>query len=183
VISLLPCLVVVALWVRSRWVSDYAALIDNGLERPGDHGELSREYEFQSGAGVVKLSVGETEERYRPDEVIRPRPPWQFRHYTQRPASPPPLESTTSGRRWRWGCVGVGDETHRGSQVSTDERYVVLPYWLVVGVLAPSLCLSFLSWNRRRRRGRLGLCCYCGYDLRATPGRCPECGTVATTPA
>jgi hypothetical protein len=48
------------------------------------------------------------------------------------------------------------------------------------------LCLLFAllpAWRAvalaRRPKKRPGFCAICGYDLRATPDRCPECGTVA----
>ena len=55
------------------------------------------------------------------------------------------------------------------------------PYWKIVLLLLSWPVAYFVPWNLlsvRQRRIRHGLYPACGYDLRATPDRCPECGTV-----
>jgi hypothetical protein len=44
------------------------------------------------------------------------------------------------------------------------------------------LTWAVLAYRRERRRKRVmvGRCVKCGYDLRASTGRCPECGTGTT---
>lgn len=52
-----------------------------------------------------------------------------------------------------------------------------LPGWLLLiplGVIAWKVRRSVV----RRRRKKLGQCVACGYDLRASSGRCPECGAA-----
>ena len=60
-------------------------------------------------------------------------------------------------------------------------RVLLVPYWFLAAVAALPPVVRAARWRRQRRRSKLGMCARCGYDLRATPGRCPECGL--TTPA
>jgi hypothetical protein len=56
-----------------------------------------------------------------------------------------------------------------------------LPYWVpavLAGVLPLLWTIDALRRLHARRRMLVGHCGKCGYDLRATPERCPECGTV-----
>jgi hypothetical protein len=60
-----------------------------------------------------------------------------------------------------------------------DERPRVRAWWLAASFAVPPaiwLVVSVLMAHRRRRRALVGRCAACGYDLRASPGRCPECG-------
>jgi len=55
---------------------------------------------------------------------------------------------------------------------------VLIPYRVPVGLAAILPILWTMTKLRPRKRFGRNLCQNCGYDLRATPERCPECGTV-----
>jgi hypothetical protein len=50
--------------------------------------------------------------------------------------------------------------------------------WPLLAALAAAALWLMLAIRDRRRARRPGCCSNCGYDLRATPDRCPECGVV-----
>jgi hypothetical protein len=113
---------------------------------------------------------------YRRDYV----PPQQFR-------PPPPIGWRLSRVKqagiavsWNW-TLGTfrRDWTPAPSHGSTgyDEAGVHLA--LVALLMAVGPVIWHRSQRRRALRRRYGFCHCCGYDLRATPARCPECGATA----
>jgi len=80
-----------------------------------------------------------------------------------------------------------GYSRNRGHQLmETDEmgseieQRAIVPDWFVAIVLLALPAFWVLRRLLSVKRRAAGLCVACGYDLRGTPGRCPECGLVPT---
>jgi hypothetical protein len=156
VLSLVLCAVVVALWVRSYWCTD-AIKYSNG----------DSSWVFASGrVGLLASCYG--------DGMSKDWTGWhRWRGGPGEPAfggvNPPPDRCGFAFQCFRW---KANSPALRG--------VVLLPHWFVA---LPAAVLG--AWRVRRHWSSgivPGLCHACGYDLRATPGRCPECGTPAATP-
>src|SRR2546423_848133 len=112
-----------------------------------------------------------------------PRSTLGFRYHRDQ-AMPPinylPLMSSGPGDKdVMWERGGFAWYSRREASTGRVHLLLVAPFWSIAAALA----VLPLAWTirRSRRRGHSGgtLCANCGYDLRATPERCPECGTIA----
>lgn len=165
VLSAMLFVLMIIAWPRSYFATDFV------LFQPKVDWVLHN-YGIGWGKGYIAVRMGLA------------NPPWTMR-----------LERYTSAPGWLDGAVMSKDEVFcfaglrvissvgiRMIDVKAREVDVFMPCWLAAGL---SACLPAIWWRRRRQRQLLqrrlaaGRCLHCGYDLRATPGRCPECGTFA----
>jgi hypothetical protein len=72
-----------------------------------------------------------------------------------------------------------------GAKVGVDypiegsRKILVVPLWVVLLVVGAPLGRRCLGVFVKFRRKREGCCATCGYDMRASGNRCPECGAVS----
>jgi hypothetical protein len=85
-----------------------------------------------------------------------------------------------------WNVLGFGlhkdNFAHWVGPIRKSGHALYVPSWFVLGATLVLPSLRAVRMLRARRRPKQGLCPSCGYDLRATPDRCPECGTRRAGP-
>jgi hypothetical protein len=173
--SLLLFVATVALWVRSYWrldVIDHIRIVNETVRR-FEVGSLNGTFELSSKREPVPLG-GEGlafvagyrygSSNYESPPQPRPRDVAKF------------FASAGASTRWFLGFGFVIFEPANGSSA----RYIWLPHWSLALSFAILPVLRMRAVIRSRKFGRVGRCTACGYDLRATPDRCPECGVPAS---
>jgi len=170
VISLLLCIGAALMWKRSRHAIDQVSAARNGFDRDG--AVIRRVVGITSHPSRVEFNIGYIRAENFGAVIEGAQPGVHFSHA--------PINSNLFGtHRIVWRRFGVA--------------YVVLPdgsnqvisvhYWAIVCALALIPGLWIVRRLRRRKRMAANTCPVCGYDMRATPQRCPECGTAGRAQA
>jgi hypothetical protein len=82
---------------------------------------------------------------------------------------------------FQWGQLGFGYIAPHAIPVGFVGQNIFVPFWILVVALGIAPAQKTLMRYRRWSRVSRGICPCCKYDLRATPDRCPECGTPTGT--
>ncbi|MGA2443731.1 MAG: hypothetical protein ABSH08_22480 [Tepidisphaeraceae bacterium] len=165
-ISLLLCVAMAGMWARSYWRADFYGFTSSNSV----NGRLILGQTWQTRARVKLSFVWDTVDNA-----------WEMPSYLGHREIP----SLRGGMGYRdntflerrgfrfWFFHGTGSALHQKSAMGTGCTF---PHWFGV-LLLLALPTRWTFLNRRNLR-ESGTCKHCGYDLRATPDRCPECGTI-----
>jgi hypothetical protein len=168
-ISFMLCMGTAVLWVHSYWAEDLFSIAHASARRATNpdgnpawectHWGISGE--ANSGRLVVSYDV--LDDGLNTDESHVER---GFRIYGFADRDSPKVMSAHPWFAW--------SNTFDGAEVGGEAALQIpLPIVFFLAALLPGLALRRIA----RERGRPeSICRVCGYDRRATPGRCPECG-------
>jgi hypothetical protein len=170
-LSLLLFVAVCVLWVRSYWVAGDLSL--NVVRHPTPDLRVGRAYHIRFSCGEVRLAYWH--DRGHPSLIQGKNP---LLYWYSRPAEV--FWRDERSKLARIGFHSHGNNMALPSGLDVFNRFVTVPAWLPAFLLALLPCAWVTSHVRRNRRLVGGHCPSCGYDLRATPERCPECGAAPT---
>ena len=175
-LSLALCVAVCVLWARSHDAADRLLFWMPRAPGPGERaGYLGVSLESDGGRVFLLLQLWGADERA--DFVAQTPVQWV---QDERIFISESLVYLRSGPSiGRYGPFGVDHEPFDWADAGGG-TLAWCPHWVpgIASLLLPALWL--VPVGRRRWRSRRGLCPTCGYDLRASPGRCPECGTASS---
>jgi hypothetical protein len=193
VISLLLCLGVIAVWVDSYWhfsrVGVALSSVSACISSDGGSINLSVERELRGGlfsraprAPAFLTVRGRIGDRYDEKEMLASL--IELIETDKKLGSHGEVEMRTS-----WHGFGASSEDGFGPRLRgtppdslpPDHHvwHLCVPAWLLVAMTLMLPAVWMIDHRKRRRRVIENHCEKCGYDLRATPDRCPECGSVS----
>ncbi len=153
-------------WLRSYWSQEKLTWITVDGYRS-----------IWTAKGSLQLGFLQGKNAYKPNETAAPKysrdiPSLPFNSLLLLDSDPPATYNDWQLAGFAW------HEIHRNPQRPNSTPSPSPPS----GPSPYSPPCSPCAWTalhlRSSRRQNSGLCPTCGYDLRATPDRCPECGTV-----
>jgi len=87
--------------------------------------------------------------------------------------------------KWGFSVSWFGESDRPGASSTRHFWAFVCPSWFPLPFLFTTPAIWFRRFIYRRkslRWAREGRCAHCGYDLRSSPDKCPECGTIPKPP-
>ena len=170
--SLFCCLGVVVLWGRSYWIAD-------GVSRVSEASMIM----LTSNRGRLLMHRMEIDGPYASGSGLG----WSYECVPSLEKTLDlPIDPQSAGKRWdlHWGGFISRAQTPGSNVIGATHTFWMgywelgMPHYAVVlfTAIAAMSGRQWLKFDQRRTRRLNGLCVQCGYDVRASPDRCPECG-------